>query len=130
MPRWLLDASRTPVLVVHLDDASGLRAPEFDTLLTVLDEVKDVAAERPTWLVLDLSGARPDAQRRRRLVTWIQQQGPKLREDVRALAVVAPSAFLRGAFIAVHWFFSEHAHKSQAFETREQAHAWIDSMRG
>jgi hypothetical protein len=121
-----MDVSRRPLVVLHLDDASGIEAPDFDTMLASLGQLKALAVREKLYVVLDLTGSRPDAQRRQRLVDWLRKDGLALRPRIEAFAVVAPSAFLRGALTAVRWFFPERLRSSEVFETRAAALDWIE----
>ena len=113
------------MVVVHLDDPSGRVVPDFESLFTVRARVKQLALGGPLDLVLDLTGARPDAERRRRLAEWLQVDAVPIRHRIRAFAIVAPSAFLRGSITAMRWFFPERMLHSEVFDTRAAALAWI-----
>ena len=91
------------MLVVHLDDPSGRVAPDFESLFTALARVRQLALAGSLDLVLDLTGARPDAERRRRLAEWLKVDAMPIRHRIRAFAIVAPSAFLRGSITAMRW---------------------------
>lgn len=126
MPKWVLDESRVPLLIVHLDDPSGRVAPDFETLFTVLARLKTIAGTRTVYVIMDLTGAQPDAERRRRLADWMKVDAVPIRQRVAAFAVVAPSAFLRGTLTAIRWFFPERMLHSETFDTRAAALRWIE----
>jgi hypothetical protein len=125
---WVLDESRPPVVVLRLDDPSGREAPDFESMLTAMGQLRTLHPGRRLYVVLDLTGARPDAQRRQRLVDWLKREGATVRPRVAAFAIVAPSAFLRGALTAVRWFFPERMMHSEMFETRASALEWIERL--
>jgi hypothetical protein len=124
--RWVLDVSRRPLVLLHLDDTSGVDAPDFESLLASLGQLRALARREKLFVVLDLTGSRPDAQRRQRLVEWLRSEGLALRPRIEAFAIVAPSAFLRGALTAVRWFFPERLVVSEVFHTRAAALDWIE----
>ncbi len=128
MPRWVLDESRRPLVVAHIDDVSSKVAPDFESLLQVLDRLKVLARETPCYVVIDLTGAQPDARKRQRFVSWIRKDGLEIRERMGAIAVVAPSTMLRGAFTAIQWFVPERVDRTEVFENRPAAIAWASAQ--
>lgn len=127
VPRWVIDESRSPLLVIRLDDQSGREAPDFETILAALGRAITLARKHPIQLVLDLTGASPNAERRRRLADWLRNDAWAVRERVTAFAVVAPNPFLRGTITAMRWFFPERMLRSETFDTAESAIKWIRS---
>lgn len=113
--------------MIHLDDVSGKGTPDFASLLRVLDRLKALSATTPCYVVLDLTAAQPDAQKRQQIVTWMREHGASIRSQTKAIAFVAPSTFLRGALTAVRWFMAERVVQSDIFETRAEALRWIAS---
>ncbi len=128
-PRWVLDESKRPLVLVHLDDATGSAPPDLDSLLRALSRVVELARETPIQLLLDLTGASPDADRRRRVAEWLQGDASQVRDRIIAFAIVAPSAMLRGTITAIRWFFPDRMMRSETFETRERALTWITTRR-
>lgn len=128
-PRWVLDESRRPLLVVHLDDTSGASMPDLDSLIRALARIVELGREGEIQLVLDLTGAAPDADRRRRVAEWLKREASEVREHITAFAIVAPSAMLRGTITAIRWFFPDRVMRGETFDTRERALAWITSRR-
>jgi len=126
VPRWVIDESRLPLLIVHLDDPSGRVAPDFESLYAVLARVKVVAQARTIYVILDLTGAQPDAERRRRLAEWLRVDAVPIRPRVAALAVVAPSPFLRGTITAISWLMPERMMHSEVVESRAAAVRWME----
>lgn len=126
MPRWVLDETRRPLVIVHLDDPTAKEAPDFESLLAAFARVKALAEIAPCYVVVDLTGARPDARRRQRLVEWLKSEGLAVRDRLGAFGVVAPSTLLRGAFTAVQWFFLEgdRVKRTEVFADRATAIAW------
>ena len=114
------------MIVVALDDARAIGAPDAESFFLGLERVKVLSSKSPCYVVLDLTGAAPDAQRRQRLVTWLRSHGSTLRAQVVAIAIVAPSTFLRGALTAVRWFMTDRVMVSEVFETRLEALRWIE----
>lgn len=88
-----------------------------------------LSSNAPCYVVLDLTAAQPDAQKRQQLVTWLREHGSSIRGQIKAIAFVAPSTFLRGALTAVRWFMSDRVLLSEVFETRTEALRWIDQRR-
>jgi hypothetical protein len=126
-PSWVLDESKRPLLVVHLDDASTGVAPDLDSLLRALARVVELARAQPIKLLLDLTGASPDADRRRRVAQWLEGDASEVRDRITSSAIVAPSALLRGTITAIRWFFPDRVMRSETFDTRERALAWLTS---
>lgn len=129
MSRWVLDSSARPRVVLHVDAPHDGSAPDFDSLLAALGDVRAQAEEERLRLVFDITGLRPDARRRMRFVEWLRREGGKLFPRIDALALVAPSAVLRGVITAVRWFFPQWAFRTETFASREEAIAWIDARR-
>lgn len=126
-PSWVLDESKRPLLVVHLDVATSGTAPDLDSLLRALSRVVALARQGPIQLLLDLTGASPDADRRRRVAAWLKGEASEVRDRITAFAIVAPSPLLRGTITAIRWFFPDRMMRSETFDTRERALAWITS---
>jgi hypothetical protein len=128
-PRWVLDESGRPLLVIRLDDQSGREPPDFESLLAALGRAIALAREETIQLLLDLTGASPNAERRRRLADWLRRDAWEVRDRVSAFAVVAPNPFLRGTITAMRWFFPEKMLYTETFDSAESAIAWIRSRR-
>ena len=88
LPHWQADASRYPLLLVHLVGADGIAQPDPQSLIRIVEGVIE-KGERIV-IVYDLTNSKPDAQRRRLLVTWLRNNTEKLSRSVVASAVVAP----------------------------------------
>lgn len=129
MSRWVLDAAARPLLVLHLDEPDSSTPPDFESLFGALAELRAITDHERALLVVDLAGARPDAKRRMRLVSWLREEGRGINARVDALAIVAPSAVLRGVITAVGWFFPERMAGSETFQTRAEALAWARGRR-
>lgn len=114
-----------PLVILRLDDASGATPPDFESLFTALESLKQEVARSSAGVVFDLTGGRPDAARRKRLVEWLQKEGGAVSERVPALGLVAPSGMLRGAITAISWFVRHPATRFEVFETRAAATAWV-----
>jgi hypothetical protein len=124
-PRWVLDESLRPLLQVRLDDQSGREPPELESLLSALGGVIALGREDTVQLMLDLTGASPDAERRRRVADWLRRDAWN-----SAFAVVAPNPFLRGTMTAMRWFFPKRMLHSETFDSAESAIAWLRSRPG
>lgn len=127
-PKWVLDDSVKPVLVIALDDPSGREPPDLASLMSVLERVIVLTETQRIRLVMDLTGASPDAERRRRMVTFLRERMWGARERIDAFAIVAPSPLLRGAITAMRWFFPERMLHSETFDAREPALRWIRAV--
>jgi len=119
-----VEESERPLVVLRLDDPSDEGAPDFASFLAGLDRIAALSRETRVRIVLDLTGAKPDADRRRRFAEWLRTQGPDIRPHVDAFAIVAPSAMLRGTITAMRWFFPERMLHSETFDRRDRAVAW------
>jgi hypothetical protein len=102
VPHWRADISRYPLIVVHLVGADGIQQPDAESLIRIVDGL--IEKRERVVVVYDLTGSRPDAQRRQRLVTWLRENTEKLSRYVAASAIVAPTAFHRGILVATFWF--------------------------
>jgi hypothetical protein len=71
-------------------------------------------------VVIDLTFAKPDAQRRQRLVQWAKTHQLALREELVAIAVLAPGPFQRSIVTAVLWFVTAQV-PMQVCGTRDEA---------
>lgn len=123
MADWKLDWSRRPIVLIYLDVRPGEdEAPNMESFMSAGRALLDSPVKLA--VVLDLTGARPDAARRQKLIEWMSVNGDALRSVVSRAALVAPSAFLRGAFTAVSWFLPRKV-PHEIFATRAEALAWI-----
>lgn len=101
----------------------------MDSFFDALERVKSLSAKARCYVVLDLTGAAPDAQRRQRLVAWLREHGSTVRAQVAAIAFVAPTTFQRGALTAVRWFVPDRVMVSEVFETRRDALQWVEDKK-
>lgn len=120
-PRWIADMSQPPLAVVHFEDPTRRLVPDAGAMLVVIDEI--LRAGRPVAGVLDLSGIRPDAQRRAHVADYYQKRERELRRVLVALAVVAPSRILAGAVTAFTWLTRPEM-PMKVFQDRTKAMAW------
>ena len=97
LPYWHADTSRYPLIFVHLVGADGVRQPDVESLIRIVDGLME-KRERVV-VVYDITDSRPDAQRRQLLVTWLRENNEKLSRYVVASAIVAPTAFHRGILV-------------------------------
>jgi hypothetical protein len=74
-------------------------------------------------VVYDLTGSRPDAQRRRLVINWLKQNHERLTRYVLASAIVAPTAFHRGILVATFWFIKPKR-PVEVFADRPAAMRW------
>src|SRR5271155_5536769 len=102
LPYWLADTSRYPLIVVHLVGADGIQQADHESLIRIVEGL--IVKRERVVVVYDLTGSRPDAQRRQLLVTWLRANSEKLSRYVIASAIVAPTAFHRGILVATLWF--------------------------
>ncbi len=102
LPHWLADTSRYPLIVVHLVGADAIQQPDHTSLIRIVEGL--IEKRERVVVVYDLTGSRPDAQRRQILVTWLKENSEKLSRYVIASAIVAPTAFHRGILVATLWF--------------------------
>ena len=102
LPHWRADRSRAPLVIVHLVGADAVQQPDVESMVRIADGLIE-KRERVT-VVYDLTGSRPDAQRRRVLVNWLRNNSERLSRYVVASAIVAPTPFHRGILVATFWF--------------------------
>jgi hypothetical protein len=101
-PYWIADTSRHPLIVVHRVGADGTQQADHKSLIRIVEGL--IVKRERVVVVYDLTGARPDAQRRQLLMTWLRANSEKLSRYVIASAIVAPTAFHRGILVATLWF--------------------------
>ena len=102
LPHWRADTSRHPLIIVHLVGADGVQQPDFKSLIRIADDL--IEKRERVVVVYDLTGSRPDAQRRKMLVNWLRENMDQMSRYVVASAIVAPTAFHRGVLVATFWF--------------------------
>ena len=121
-PRWYASYDEWPLVVIALDRPDG-GDPLFSTFLQCTQEVMD-RRERCV-VVVDLTGSRADAQRRKAVADWIRDERIIIERYVRAAAIVAPIALHRGALTALQWVTERRLHLEwEPFPSRESAMAW------
>jgi hypothetical protein len=121
LPHWQADASRHPLIVVHLVGADGIRQPDPQSLIRIVDGL--IERRERVVVVYDLTGAKPDAQRRQLLVTWLRKNSEKLSRYVIGSAIVAPTALHRGVLVSTFWFIRPKA-PVEVFGHRDAATQW------
>jgi hypothetical protein len=121
LPYWHADTSRYPLIFVHLVGADGVRQPDVESLIRIVDGLME-KRERVV-VVYDITDSRPDAQRRQLLVTWLREKNEKLSRYVVASAIVAPTAFHRGILVATFWFIKPKT-PVEVFSHRPAAMHW------
>lgn len=124
-PRWVLDESRWPIVLFDVDTPGTDAPPDLDSLLALFDEL--TRRRKRIVVVIDLTHARPDAARRRRVLDWAKAHWASLRSDVIALAAVTPSAMQRAVVTGLLWFQSP-PYPVQLFEHRAEALAWAEQQ--
>jgi hypothetical protein len=102
LPYWRADTSRHPLIVLRLVGADGVQQPDFESLIRIADGL--IEKRERVVVVYDLTGSKPDAQRRQLLVTWLRENMANLSPWVVASAIMAPTAFHRGVLVATFWF--------------------------
>jgi hypothetical protein len=63
LPHWTADANAYPVIVVHLVGAHGPQQSHPESFVRVVHGI--IEKREPVVVIYDLTGSRPDAQRRR-----------------------------------------------------------------
>jgi hypothetical protein len=101
--------------------ANGIQQPAPQSLIGIVEDLIE-KGERVV-VVYDLTDSKPDAQRRRILVTWLRKNGEKLSRCVIASAIVAPTAFHRGVLVSTFWFIKPKA-PVHVFGHRDAAIDW------
>ncbi len=102
LPYWRADTSRFPLIIVHLVGADGVQQPDFESLIRIANGL--IEKREQVVVVYDLTDSKPDAQRRKVLVTWLSENLEKMSPYVVASAIVAPLALHRGVLVATFWF--------------------------
>jgi hypothetical protein len=125
LPYWHADTSRYPLIFVHLVGADGVRQPDVESLIRIVDGLME-KRERVV-VVYDITDSRPDAQRRQLLVAWLRENNEKLSRYVVASAIVAPTAFHRGILVATFWFIKPKT-PVEVFSHRPAAMHWAISQ--
>jgi hypothetical protein len=92
LPYWHADASRSPLIIVHLVGRDAVQQPDVQSLIRIVDGL--IEKRERIVVVYDITDSRPDAQRRQLLVTWLRENNERLSHYVVASAIVAPTAFL------------------------------------
>jgi len=90
-----------PLVLIRLPPGTK-DPPDLPALIADLDAL--LARRERIVIAMDLTGAAPDAGRRKATVDWLKKNQAALERYVVAFALVAPSAFHRGLFVATQWF--------------------------
>jgi hypothetical protein len=107
---------------VSLDAVGRDLEPDFDSFLAVAEEA--LARRERFAAVIDLTGNRADAVRRRRLAAWSEEHRAEVRLRVAAIGVVAGGAFERGVLTALLWL-TRPPMPVRAFSAPADALAWV-----
>lgn len=119
---WIVELDDWPLVVLHLDGAPD--TPRLESFEEALDAV--LTREARCGVVLDMTGAAPDAGRRRRTAMVVDQRRAAIERWVVAGALIVPSAFHRGVLTAMRWIFTAPlAIPWESFGTPEPARAFI-----
>jgi hypothetical protein len=110
-------------MCLRLDDRSGQDVPELGSWYEAMEELHR-RGSGGVLVLLDLTGARPDAGRRRQVFEWAAANRHRFASIVRGGAIVAPSPFLRGVLTAARWFLPM-ALPHEIFDAYEPALAWL-----
>jgi hypothetical protein len=87
-----------------------------------------LSSSEPYALVFDMTRTgTPTALQRRKVVAHMADNAPAIRLVVRGLAVIAPSAVLRGVITAIFWV-APPAAPYRIFDDRDEAAEWAESM--
>ena len=121
LPHWRADTSRRPLVIVHLAGADGVQQPNVESLICIADDL--IEKRERVVVVYDLTGSRPDAQRRRVLVNRLRENSESLSRYVVASAIVAPTPFHRGILVATFWFVQPKS-PAKVFDDRPAAIEW------
>jgi len=103
-PRWEADFERYPLVVLRVVGGSDDVAPDVSTMFGAFEAISARPGRKA--VVIDLTHAKPDAERRKRFVEWAKSRWASVRTNVVAVAAVAPGAFQRSMVTAVLWFLS------------------------
>jgi hypothetical protein len=121
LPYWTADTKAHPVVVVHLVHGDGGQQSHPESFVRVIHGI--IEKREPVVVIYDLTGSRPDAQRRRLVVNWLKQNSESLTRYVRASAIVAPTPFHRGILVAIFWFIKP-TRPLEVFADRPAAMRW------
>jgi hypothetical protein len=121
IPYWTADTNAYPVIVVHLVGAPGPQQSHPESFVRVVHGI--IEKREPVVVIYDLTGSRPDAQRRRLVVNWLKQNSESLTRYVLASAIVAPTPFHRGILVAIFWFIKP-TRPVEVFADRPAAMLW------
>ncbi|MCB9597027.1 MAG: hypothetical protein H6719_30165 [Sandaracinaceae bacterium] len=120
--RWEADFDEWPVAGVRLQGAGSSAAP-FESFTDAVDAI--LRREERCAIVLDLTGASPDANRRRLTAAALDARHEPLERWVVAGALVVPSPVHRGILTAVQWLNPRPLRVAwETFGTPADARAW------
>jgi hypothetical protein len=122
-PKWKMDDSRMPLVQLYVEGADGHTPPDLESLLAIMERL--TTRKRRIVVVMDLTHARPDAGRRKRLVDWAKSHWASLRTDVVGLAAVAPGGMQRAIVTSILWFVTA-PFPIEVFERQADALAWAE----
>lgn len=122
---WYADVGRWPLAVIRLHGAELDPEPEFETFAQAIDVCLD--RRESCVIVMNLTGAKPDASRRRRVAELMDSRRELVQTYVDAAALVVPSALQRGVLTAVRWL-NPHPYDLDwdTFSTEGAAVRWLE----
>jgi hypothetical protein len=118
--RWEVDLSEWPLAYLALDRRTGEEV-DFPTFFSACEEI--LARRQRHVLVLDLTGNRADAARRRLVATWFDARRPDIQRWVGAISVIAREPLHRGVITAMIWLRPAPM-PVECFGTDAEARAW------
>src|SRR5689334_21514884 len=98
VPRWYADFRRYPLVLAYVADGDEHTAPEIGSMPAIIREVTDRPGRKA--VVLDLTHGKPAAERRKMFVDEVQGRWATIRENLVAIAIVAPNMLLRSTVTA------------------------------
>jgi hypothetical protein len=121
LPHWQADTTRHPLVLVHLVGADGVQKPDPQSLMRIVEGL--IEKRERVVVVYDLTGSKPDATRRRLLVTFLRKHSDSMSRWIVASAIVAPTGFLRGVLVSTFWFIKPKV-PVEVFGHRQPALDW------
>jgi len=121
--QWEADLKRWPVAIIALHGPDDGTQPSYESFVAACEAC--LARRARHGVVLDLTGAAPDARRRKAIIDWGKQHLAHMTRFNVGVAIVASSAPVRGIITAARWVV-DPPFPFSVFATRAEATTWVE----